>query len=262
METVRTITEILPAAKAYAALRLPIIPLNGKAPAVKEWQKFVADEVAILFWFGVRRCNIGLRTGESGYVVIDTDTEQADQWTKDHCVETPVMVRSGGGSLHRYYQNPPRKEVRNRQALRGIEGLDVRGHGGFIVLPPSIHPETQQRYEWLTDFLPAEELPRCSPAWIYKRTRKRLHEEAISPAAEFMELRARRWLAVRDGAVSGQGGHNHTFATACKLMLYFALDREKALTLLREWNAKCRPPWTDAELQHKVDDALKRRANQ
>lgn len=259
MESLRTITELLPATMAYAAMKLPIIPLHGKLPAVKGWQTFVADEATTLLWFGKRKRHIGLCTGESGYIVIDTDTEEADQWVNSHCTITAMQSRSGGGSLHRYYQNPVRKQVRNRQAVRGIAGLDVQGHGGFIVLPPSVHPETENRYEWLTDFLPPQQLPRFSPAWIYKRTRKRLTNETISADAGFMHLRARRWIEKRPGAVSGQGGHNHTYGTACKLVLYFGLDREKALELMRSWNTRCQPPWTDRELEHKVDDASKRR---
>ena len=261
MDTQPDTTDLLDAAKRYAELNLPIIPLWGKIPAVKDWQRFVADETAVLFWFGRRRSNIGLRTGESGYVVIDTDSEEAERWVQTHCTETPMKARSGGGgSIHRYYANPPRKEIRNRQGLHGIAGADVRGHGGFIVLPPSVHPETGGRYEWLTSFQPAEGLPRFSPAWVYRRTRKRLYHEALSPDADFMEYRARRWLEKRDGAVSGRGGHNHTFATACKLVLYFGLDREAAIRLLTTiFNPRCQPPWSPCELEHKVDDVLKRR---
>jgi hypothetical protein len=260
METLHDFTDALDAARFYAARALPIIPLVGKVPAVKDWQKFIADESAVLFWFGKRRANIGLRTGESGYVVIDTDSGAAEEWVQTHCEETPMRAQSGGGSLHWYYRNPPRKEIRNRQGLRGIHGLDVRGHGGFIVLPPSLHPETGNRYEWLTGFEQPEGLPRFSPTWIYKRTRKQIHHEALCPDADFMEHRALRWLQKRDGAVSGRGGHNHTFATACKLALYFGLSRETAIHLMMTaFNPKCEPPWSLKEIEHKVDDALKRK---
>lgn len=69
--------------------------------------------------------------------------------------------------------------------------------------------------------------------------------------------RARKYIVRIPTAVSGQSGHNQTFKTACCLVLGFGLPREDALALLREWNQGCQPPWTDRELQHKVDDAGK-----
>lgn len=67
--------------------------------------------------------------------------------------------------------------------------------------------------------------------------------------------RARSYLAKMPGAVSGQGGHNATFAAAVTLVRGFALSETDALPLLLEWNAKCIPPWTEAELRHKLCSA-------
>jgi hypothetical protein len=70
--------------------------------------------------------------------------------------------------------------------------------------------------------------------------------------------RARKYLAKLPPAISGQGGHAATFRTACRLVIGFGLDRDQALTMLREWNeTHCDPPWTEKELEHKVDDAMK-----
>jgi hypothetical protein len=259
MDNLRDSSDIFDSARAYAKLGLPIIPLKGKIPAISDWQKFFATAVNVRFWFGTNRCNIGLRTGESGYVVVDTDTVEAEQWVRSHLPETPLQARSGGGSIHRYFATPPRKEIRNRQGWNGIHGLDIRGQGGFIVLPPSIHPETGDRYQWLTDFSLSAGLPRFSPAWIYQRTRRRVQQVTRGDDADFREHRALRWLEKVEGAVSGECGHNRTFRVACKLVLYFGLDRECALELLRIWNLKCQPPWSEKELAHKVDDALKNR---
>jgi len=76
-----------------------------------------------------------------------------------------------------------------------------------------------------------------------------------------MELteRARRYLARMEPAIAGSGGHDRTFAAAAVLLHGFALDREAALALLREWNGThCRPPWSERELVHKIDSALAR----
>jgi hypothetical protein len=251
--------EILDAAREYVGRGWPIIPLVGKAPAVAGWQSWTADEASALLLFGMRRCGVGLRTGESGFVVVDTDTDEAEAWAAKRLPDTPMKVRTGGGSLHRYYGAPPRKEVRNKQGWKKIPGLDVRGAGGFIVLPPSRHPETGRPYEWSGDVLEPAGLPRFSPDWLRERTRKAV-QRTVEGTPEFMEYRARKWLEVRDGAVSGSSGHNHTYATACKLVLYFGLNRETAIRLMLEiFNPKCSPPWDLPAIEHKVDDAMKRR---
>lgn len=67
--------------------------------------------------------------------------------------------------------------------------------------------------------------------------------------------RARKYLAKIEGAVTGCGGHNQTFHAACVLLLDFELSESDALVLLSEWNQSCQPPWSEAELIHKVQSA-------
>lgn len=67
--------------------------------------------------------------------------------------------------------------------------------------------------------------------------------------------RARAYAAATPVAVSGHDGHNQTFALACVLVNGFALDEGDALTILREWNVACQPPWSERELAHKVRSA-------
>jgi hypothetical protein len=67
--------------------------------------------------------------------------------------------------------------------------------------------------------------------------------------------RARRYLAVLPPAITGCHGDLHTFRVCCRLVRGFMLDDDQALDLLREWNARCQPPWTDRELADKVTRA-------
>lgn len=69
--------------------------------------------------------------------------------------------------------------------------------------------------------------------------------------------RARKYLATMPPAVSGSRGHDVTFRTACVLVQGFLLDRGDALGLLAEWNQGCQPPWSERELDHKIDSAMK-----
>ena len=67
--------------------------------------------------------------------------------------------------------------------------------------------------------------------------------------------RARRYLAAVPPAVTGQHGDLHTFCVCCRLVRGFALSDAEALSVLSEWNASCKPPWTERELSDKVTRA-------
>lgn len=69
--------------------------------------------------------------------------------------------------------------------------------------------------------------------------------------------RARKYVDKMDAAVSGDGGHNKTFAVACVLVKGFELSSSDALDVLREYNQRCDPPWSERELQHKIDSATR-----
>ncbi len=67
--------------------------------------------------------------------------------------------------------------------------------------------------------------------------------------------RARRYIAKCPPAISGQGGHDATFHVAAVLVHGFALGDADALAVLCEWNGSCLPPWSEADLVHKVKSA-------
>jgi len=64
--------------------------------------------------------------------------------------------------------------------------------------------------------------------------------------------RAKRYLANVPPAIEGHHGDVHTFRICCRLVRGFALDDEQALQVLAEWNARCEPPWAEAELLDKL----------
>lgn len=71
-----------------------------------------------------------------------------------------------------------------------------------------------------------------------------------------VESQVSRYLSAIPGAVSGQKGHDQTLKVAIALVKGFNLPKNVALRILRdEYNGRCSPPWSERELQHKVDDA-------
>ncbi len=74
-----------------------------------------------------------------------------------------------------------------------------------------------------------------------------------------LERRAVAYVAEMPAAVSGNGGHNATYAAATALVHGFGIPPDRALELLLEhYNPRCQPPWSEKELQHKVQDAAAR----
>lgn len=89
-------------------------------------------------------CNWGLATGEtSGVIVIDIDTKHGDgyaslrSWEERNEAQSPTLVaNTGSGGEHRYYAWPGR-HVKTR--VNWLASVDVRGDGGYVVLPPGRH---------------------------------------------------------------------------------------------------------------------------
>jgi len=73
--------------------------------------------------------------------------------------------------------------------------------------------------------------------------------------------RASRYVAKMPEAVSGQNGHTQTFKVALVLLHGFKLSLHDALTVLRQYNQRCMPPWSDKELKHKLVSAHKTQPN-
>jgi RepB DNA-primase from phage plasmid len=69
--------------------------------------------------------------------------------------------------------------------------------------------------------------------------------------------RAMRYIASVPPAIAGQHGDVHTFRVCCRLTRGFALDDEHALHVLSEWNSRCQPPWSEAELLDKLRRAAR-----
>ena len=66
-----------------------------------------------------------------------------------------------------------------------------------------------------------------------------------------------KYLDRMPAAVSGCGGHNQTFAVACRLVLGFDLRPNEAMPYMLYYNQKCKPAWSERELAHKLADANK-----
>ncbi len=69
--------------------------------------------------------------------------------------------------------------------------------------------------------------------------------------------RARKYADAVDPSVSGERGHDTTFRLACQLVNGFDLGIDGARPILYEYSQRCSPPWTEQELEHKLESASK-----
>lgn len=109
---------------------------------------------------------LALRTGAaSGTVVVDVDPRHDGRATMAALIDRGLLpptrwVATGSGGLHLYYRHPGGL-VRCSQGKPGQglgPGIDVKADGGYVVLPPSVHPRTGRPYLWQPDRA-MEEMP-------------------------------------------------------------------------------------------------------
>jgi replicative DNA helicase len=76
-------------------------------------------------------------------------------------------------------------------------------------------------------------------------------------SADAVVERARKYVARVPPSISGSGGHNAAFHAACILVLGFGLSESEAIQVMNEFNQRCDPPWSEREINHKVQQANK-----
>ena len=110
------------------------------------------DPAMIRDWWNIwPEANIGIVTGpESGILALDVDGKPGEESLADFArggsrLPDTYTVHTGGGGRHLYFLCPEGTEVRNSQS-RIAPGLDIRGRGGYVVAPPSLHA-SGARYE-------------------------------------------------------------------------------------------------------------------
>lgn len=233
------------AALAYRARDWSVIPVEarGKRPLVawREFQQRLATRGEIDAWFERwPHANIGIVTGRvSGIVVVDVDPrhgglESVARWERVQGPLPPtVQAATGGGGHHLYFAHPG-TVLSNRVAVR--PGVDLRGDGGCVVAPPSVHPNGR-RYAWTPGHAP-DDLPLAPlPPWFGAVARV---------PAQSAHGRTHWRRLVREGVDEGQ--RNATLASLTGHLLRRGVDPDVALELILAWNrVHCRPPLADAE---------------
>lgn len=130
----------------------------GKHPLVRRglYEATTESDQIVSWWRRWRSANVGIATGaESGIAVIDIDLPSAlESLDRLGAVELPATLTglTGGGGLHLIYRCTDDTLGNSAGRLPGVDGelpgIDLRGNGGYIVGPPSVH-RSGGSYEWL-----------------------------------------------------------------------------------------------------------------
>lgn len=153
--------------------RVVPVPPGRKVPTITAWQREgTTDEARIRHWWtNSPDHGIGIVCGPaSGLWVLDVDI--ADGKHGDDTLQDLIdaygplpathEVITGSGGRHYYFAWDPTADIRNSASGTLGPGLDVRGEGGFVVAPPSLHANGQ-RYE--TEASAPTHLT-AAPAWL------------------------------------------------------------------------------------------------
>ena len=171
------------AALAYASHGLCVLPLRGKRPMFENWPETATTDPKVItqWWTQFPTANIGVATGvKSRCFVVDIDPRHGgdQEWEAQRMAHPgfpdTLTDITGGGGKHVWLRYP-NFVVSNFVGL--LPGIDIRGNGGQVVVPPSIHPETHQRYEWdgLRDF--NEQPIADAPLWLLELLEPKPHAQ-------------------------------------------------------------------------------------
>ncbi len=211
-------------------LGLPIFPLHyvrddgtcscgracsslGKHPMTRNGVKDATGDAAQIeaWWEEEPLANIGLATGGNLYVV-DLDGNAGMQaWAAlmDRFPGTPPTrtVITGGGGRHHYFV-PPDPALRNTH-WKIAEGIDTRGLGGYVLLPPSNHA-SGGTYEWAEPRHPTQPLP----DWITSLVTPARVTPQAAPQIRFGETTPYGWGVLRGASArisaAREGNRNET----------------------------------------------------
>ena len=273
----------------------------GKHPRTRNGLKDATrDPDQITQWWRIwPAANIGLTTGRNaGVWVLDIDGPRGEESLAE--LESKIgtlstrMHTTGSGGRHYLFAYPGGCEIRNKQHL--FPGIDVRGEGGYIVYPPSVHASgkayaiandipPQPAPEALLQVVAGKSRPGTHPPDKPDKTArnvdyqynlsdlsglsggiatKNVNPQQHQTFPDFdrdIMLRVAAYLETCEPAIQGAGGHSTLLATARKIVDGFDLDAPTAKDALWTfYNPRCLPPWPEEQrrdFERKVDEVLK-----
>lgn len=242
------------AALSYARMGWALLPVasGSKVPALCDWPNLATfDLETVDRWFAdYPACNIGMATGEKSgnVIVIDLDvkseqgidgTEVALDWQMEHGLwpETATAC-TGGGGRHYFFRVPSSIPGSVNREL----GVDIRGTGSQVVLPPSVHPNGKE-YFWDIDPLD------CKVADA--------NDSVLSFIEQVTPDKGKAVWFEKDEVL--EGGRDDELFKACASWQSRGLSDDAILEKARRYNARAfEPPLSDEDVIRKVNNVTTR----
>lgn len=268
----------------YAALGLAVLPLHrpvdrsgrlrcscGKADCSSPAKHPVGrlaprglldasrDPTMLAAWFGHEACNVGIATGAaSSIVVLDIDPRHGGEEAlagleAEHGPLPPTWrFLTGGGGEHILFRHPGGMVKNSAGTI--APGIDVRGDGGYIVAPPSLHISGRP-YATSVDHHPDEVALAPLPAWLLNL----VGEPTPVKTGPLKIGRAPTDWRTHLGNPVGEGERNIALARLAGLLLGRRINPHACLDLVLAFNAaRCRPPLPDLEVVSTVASIARR----
>lgn len=263
------------------AVLLPL-ELGSKAPKENGWQKRTFEQTQESSYQkrlleAIRRGgNIGVVLGPASgnlcTIDIDTDDEIEAFLALNPPLANSLRTRGANGCQIwvKIVGKYPARRVNSKLKIPGTDNkksaAEWRGGGGHQSVIQGQHPDDGIFYRFMVEEL-AIEIAFDEIIWperwgmsfddgAHPCNGGTRDEETVELTPERRE-RVLRYLDTVDIAVSGQGGSDPTYRFANVLVWGFALSIEQARPFMLIYSAKCKPPWSMEEIEHKLADALK-----
>lgn len=163
---------LLLAAQGYARRGLRVVPVGrDKRPFFRGWRDAATTNAEQIerWWTERPHANVAALTGsEAGFFVLDVDPRNGGDESlamlerTQGALRPTLTCRTGGGGLHFYYRT-----LDCPVASRSLApGLETKGDGGTIILPPSVHA-SGVTYTWVDRAQPIT----VAPFWLISRVR-------------------------------------------------------------------------------------------
>lgn len=224
----------LQAALGYAKRGMYVFPCveNGKEPAVETGLLEATIDAAIIrrWWTDRPKLNVGLSCGPSGITAIDIDPRHGGDATFEGlraelgaaAFDTASQATPSGGSHYLY--RAPTEPPRNSAGKIG-PGIDVRGAGGYILVPPSTTKEG---------------------AYVWELSSKVFADLPKALCDRLQEPRKAR-LEIADAII--EGGRNAQLTAIGGAMRRHGLSEAEIAAALSIVNRdRCKPPVPEAEI--------------